>query len=135
MGHTSSFKALHNFLAVARAKADPKMGRQVASACKVSFYEKKRRRNDNNNIVKFEKSIGWSRTLTFVARDPAVSFSKKTGIARGPNNGVAHKHCLRGVPISLCNHRMACNYLKAARKSSLLIPYGSLGGGRKVIGK
>jgi hypothetical protein len=41
-------------------------------------------------------TFNWSKedSTTFEVGDPAVSFSRYTGMARGPNSGVAQRHDL-----------------------------------------
>jgi hypothetical protein len=73
-------------------------------------------------------------TATFDAGDPAKSFSKKTGIAILPNKGEALIADLQTGQDST-NYDPYVAHRKANRRSSVVIPYGSFGGGLKVIGK
>lgn len=72
---------------------------------------------------------------TFVAGDPAVSFSRKTGIAKGPNAGAALRQDLPVIKTLDSSLASGLAHWSAVLRSSVVIPYGSLGGGRNVIGK
>ena len=79
---TSNFKAFHSLRADALANAEPYTGKLAERAWSVSICDQ------------FQYGIGWIKEnikLTFVAREPAVSLSRNTGIAKGPKLGVAFK--------------------------------------------
>jgi hypothetical protein len=63
------------------------MGRQEAMVCKVSLCV------ICNSIISISVSEQL-RNLTFVGLEPAVSFSRNTGMAKDPNAGVALRHRL-----------------------------------------
>ena len=77
-----------------------------------------------------------SQSLTFAVFVLACNFSMKRGKANGPKRGVAERQALRVTvsvtPRSICTHSI---YLRDTCNSSLVIPYGSFGGGENVIGK
>lgn len=68
-----------------RAIADPYTGKQAAIVWRVSLFD-----GQSKRYVHAEMKTG----STFVTGDPAMSFSRKTGIAMGPKAGVAFKHDL-----------------------------------------
>ena len=72
---------------------------------------------------------------TFEMGDPAISFSRYTGMARGPNNGVAQRHDLVDELHELITVDERITHLRAIFRSSGLIPYGSSAGGLNEIGK
>ena len=47
-------------------------------------------------VQKKKKTVICDIYHTLVVGDPAISFSRKTGIAKGPNSGVAFRHALVG---------------------------------------
>ena len=77
---------LHNFLAKERATTGPYTGKHRAIDCNVSLC----------HLVSITMHIQIL-ARTFMTGDPANSFSKNSGIASAPKDGVAFKHSLLDV--------------------------------------